>query len=187
MAAIVENIKKSIQVPLILIGICWAVEIIELLFNSNFNRFGILPRSINGLIGIATSPFVHGGFFHLISNTLPFVILGTAIILFYRKIYIQVYLLCFLATGFGVWLLARPVYHIGASGVVYAFAGFLLFMGIFKRSIKAILISVAMIILYGGLIFGVFPGRPGISWESHLIGAVVGAGIAYLYSKTKTE
>ena len=177
------TLKNSIKLPLLLLASFWIIKLIEIGTGNNFGDYGIYPRTIEGLKGILFSPFLHGSFLHLISNTFPFFILGTTLIFFYPKIYVKVFIAIFLLTGFGVWLIARPAFHIGASGVIYGFAGFLIFSGIFKREFKSILISIAIVIFYGGLVWGIFPGILGISWESHLVGALVGVLCAYIFRK----
>ena len=173
--------KEAMQIPLVLIIIIWAVFLIDWIFNLNLNQYGIFPRKTSALGGILFSPFLHGSFGHLISNTLPFFILGTVIIYFYQKCWIKVLLIIYVITGTGVWLVARPAIHIGASGLVYGFVGFLFFSGLFRKNIKSLLISIAIVLLYGGLIFGIFPGQKNISWESHLVGAIVGGLCAYIF------
>lgn len=175
------KLKEALQIPLIIIILFWAVYLIDWIFNLNLNQHGIYPRKVNYLTGIVFSPFLHGSFGHLVSNSIPFFILGTVLIYFYKKTWLKVMLIVYIVTGTGVWLIARPAIHIGASGLVYGFVGFLFFSGIFRKNIKSLLISIAIVLLYGGLIFGIFPGQQGISWESHLIGAIAGGLCAYLF------
>jgi len=173
------------KLPLLLLASFWIIKLIEVGTGNNFSNYGIYPRTTEGLKGIIFSPFLHGSFLHLISNTLPFFLLCTTLIFFYPKIYGRVLISIFLLTGFGVWLIARPAFHIGASGVIYGFAGFLIFSGIFRREFKSILISFVIILFYGGLIWGVFPGALGVSWESHLVGGIVGTLCAYVFRNEK--
>ncbi len=173
----------SIKLPLLFLVSFWLIKLIEAGTGNSFGDYGIYPRTIEGLKGIILSPFLHGSFVHLISNTLPFFVLSTTLIFFYPKIYGRVLIAIFLLTGIGVWLIARPAFHIGASGVIYGFAGFLIFSGLFRREFKSILISIAILIFYGGLVWGIFPGTLGVSWESHLVGGVVGALCAYVFRK----
>jgi membrane associated rhomboid family serine protease len=177
------KIVKCIRLPLILLASFWLILLVETGTGNNFGNYGIYPRTVEGLKGILFSPFLHGSFVHLISNSLPFLILGTTIVFFYNNIYGRVLIAIYLLTGIGVWLIARPAYHIGASGVIYGFAGFLIFSGLFRREFKSILISIVILIFYGGLIWGVFPGATGVSWESHLVGGIVGLLCAYVFRK----
>jgi len=177
------KIKDSIKLPLVFLASFWIIMLIESGTNSNFASYGIMPRTIDGLKGILLSPFIHGSFSHLLSNSLPFFLLFTTLVYFYSKIYGRVLITIYILTGLGVWLIARPAFHIGASGVIYGFAGFLIFSGLFRREFKSILIAVIILILYGGLIWGVFPGKYGISWESHLAGGISGLISAYAFRK----
>jgi len=143
--------------------------------------FGVFPRRINGLPGILVSPFIHAGFNHLINNTVPFFFLLTAIFFFYNRVAWRVLLISYLLTGSLVWLMARSSYHIGASGLVYSFASFLFFSGIVRRNVNLLAISLLVIFIYGGMVWGIFPYRPEMSWESHLIGMTVGALLSVHY------
>ncbi len=163
----------------------WVVFSIQFFFPVNFNSFGILPRTLHGLVGILTAPLVHGSSVHIISNTIPLLFLGWTLFFFYENIARQVFLICYFVTNILVWIFARPSMHIGASGIVYGIACFLIFFGFFRKDFKSLLISVVVIFLYGGMVYGIFPNQPGISWESHLIGAIVGGYTAMYYAKSK--
>ena len=188
------KIIRTLRLPLIAVAIFWAVELWELFFHIDFDSLGVYPRSLYGLIGIFFMPFLHGGLGHLLSNTASFVILSGSLLFFYPRISKQVLWQSYLMTGLGVWLFARSeqvidgrlimnIRHIGASGLIYAYAGFLFFMGVFRRDRKSLAISLSIAIIYFGLWQGLVPNQPGISWESHLIGAVVGVILAYAYRK----
>ncbi len=147
-------------------------------------KFGIVPRTIDGLIGVFTAPFLHGGIWHLVSNTIPLIVLLTVLNHFYPKKTISVVLFIVLAGGTLVWIFARKANHIGASGLVYGLAAFLITNGFLERKFVPVLVSIAVAIVYGGLIWGIFPSLRGhISWESHLFGAVSGVLIAFLLRK----
>jgi len=133
------------------------------------------------LIGILTSPFIHANFNHLINNTVPFFFLLSAIFYFYQKVAWRVLFISYLFTGSLVWLMARASYHIGASGLVYSFASFLFFSGIVRRNINLLAISMLVIFLYGSMVWGIFPYKPDMSWESHLIGMTTGALLSVIY------
>jgi membrane associated rhomboid family serine protease len=158
----------------------WLTWIFQVADGRDFYYLGIYPRRFDGLPGIITSPFVHGSFNHLISNTFPFLFLLTAIFYFYRNIAWRLVIYSCLATGFLVWALARPSYHIGASGQIYCYASFLFFSGIVRKNVNLLAISLLVIFLYGSMIWGIFPVEPEISFESHLVGLVVG-GIMAVY------
>lgn len=161
----------------------WVIYLISYFFNLDLYKLGVLPRNINGLIGIFTSPLIHGSFSHIISNTGPLIILGLGIFYFYPKVAYRVFIIIYFGTGILVWLFAREVYHIGASGIVYGFVTFLFFSGLFRKDNRSIALALIVIFLYGGLIWGVLPIERGVSWESHLFGAIVGAVAAYTSRK----
>lgn len=147
-------------------------------------QFGIIPRTSNGLIGILASPFLHGGIWHLASNTLPLIVLLTVLNYFYPKKALQVMIFIILVGGIFVWLFARSANHIGASGLIYGLAGFLIANGILERKLISIMVSIGVAFLYGGLIWGLIPSlKSHISWEGHLFGAIAGVLVAFLLKK----
>ncbi len=172
---------KSIFISLAFPAILWIVYIASLVANINLDWMGILPRNLLGVLGIVTGPVVHANFSHLLSNTFPLIILGWAIFYFYPKVSYKAFLVVYILTGVFVWLFARQVYHIGASGIVYGFVSFLFFSGIFRKDNKSIAIALIIIFLYGGIVWGVLPGQKGISWESHLFGGIAGVIAAFIF------
>ncbi len=164
----------------------WLVFSVQFFLGIDFSRFGILPRTTSGLVGIVAAPLIHGSTSHIFSNTFPLLFLGWALFFFYENIAKRVFISCYFLTNILVWLFARPNLHIGASGLVYGIAFFLIFYGFFSKNFKSLLISVIVLFLYGGLVYGLFPNQPGISWESHLIGAVVGGSTAMSIARKKT-
>lgn len=185
---IMENQKNtlysSIWLPLIFIILIWAVEVFQYTTNVNFSWLGIFPRTAAGLKGIIAAPLIHGDFSHLISNSLPLFVLSSIIMYFYRKVAIPSFAMIYLLTGISVWLFARPVYHIGASGVVYGLVAFIFWNGVFQRNIMSIALALLVTFVYGGMLWGVVPGKEGVSWESHLFGAISGIATAYLFKET---
>lgn len=161
----------------------WCCFAVQIYFSIDLGFLGILPRTLPGLIGILTAPLIHGTTAHLISNTIPLLFLGATLYLFYEGMATRVFFQCYLMTNLLVWIFGRPFYHIGASGLVYALASFLIFFGIFRQNPRSIFISAVVIVLYGGLIYGLIPQNLQISWESHLLGAIVGLGSAFGMSK----
>ncbi|MFW5759630.1 MAG: rhomboid family intramembrane serine protease [Cyclobacteriaceae bacterium] len=181
-----EGFIESLMTPLRMVFIMWAVFFIDpFLTFVDFRIFGIFPRSLAGLIGIFTAPLIHGNLAHLISNTLPLLFLGTTLYFFYHRLANAVFFGIYLVCNLLVWLLARPSIHIGASGIIYGLAGFLIFFGIFRKDFKSLFISIIITLFYGGLVYGIFPNQPGISWESHLLGGITGAFFAMQFSKRK--
>lgn len=147
-------------------------------------KLGILPRKFEGLLGIFTSPLIHSNYSHLFSNLFPLILMGLGIFYFYPKSAYKVFAFVYLLTGTLVWIFARSVYHIGASGLVYSFVSYLFFNGIFRTDRKSIALSLIVVLLYGGLVWGILPGLEGISWESHLFGAVSGMIASFIFRKS---
>lgn len=161
----------------------WGIRIVEVVLHISFSSYGVLPREISGLKGILFSPFIHGDFYHLFDNSIPLLALGTLLFYFYRKIAWEVSLLIMLMSGFWLWIIGRPSYHIGASGFIYGLAAFLFFSGVFRRNVRLLTISLLVVFLYGSLIWGIFPIEQHISWEGHLAGGVAGTAIAWFYRR----
>ncbi|WP_232835040.1 rhomboid family intramembrane serine protease [Pleomorphovibrio marinus] len=130
------------------------------------------------------APLIHGSLVHLLANLLPLFFLGTCLYFFYDRIADMVWINCYLLTNVIVWIFGRPYFHIGSSGLVYGLAVFLICLGLFRASIKSILISIAVILTYGSIIYGIIPSASGrVSWESHLAGTCVGMFMAFFYSQ----
>jgi membrane associated rhomboid family serine protease len=176
-----KRFMLSLVPPAIILFLFWLVRLFELADGIDLYYFGIFPRRIYGLVGIIVSPFIHANFNHLINNSVPFLFLLTAIFFFYQKVAWRVLIVSYLATGALVWIMARPSYHIGASGLVYSFASFLFFSGIVRRNINLLAISLLVIFIYGSMVWGIFPYLPDMSWESHLMGMTVGAVLSIYY------
>lgn len=183
-----KNFLEQLKVPIGFVSLMWIVHFINILTFGSLRILGIYPRTLHGLIGIITTPFIHASFQHLISNSLPIFFLMTMLFVLYRKVAWQVFISLYFLTGIGVWLFARPAYHIGASGIVYALVSFLFWLGIFRRDLRSIAISLVILVLYSGYFMGIVPNRPGISWESHLMGGIAGIITAYMYRESaRTE
>ena len=147
-------------------------------------QFGIVPRTQKGLIGLFTAPFLHGGIRHLISNTAPLLVLLSVLHYFYPKKAVAVILFTVIFGGFLVWVFARSGNHIGASGLIYGLVAFLVVNGFLEKKGGLIMVSIAIIVLYKGLIWGIFPSVKGhVSWEGHLFGALSGILISFLLKK----
>ena len=174
---------NSIFLPLLFVVIIWFIKISEYLTDNSFAFLGVKPRNAWGLLGIIFSPFIHGDFEHLWANTVPFLILSVGIFYFYKKIALNVIGLIWLLSGMGVWIMARNSYHIGASGLIYAFTTFLFFSGILRKYLPLIAISLLVAFLYGSLVWGILPQARNISWEGHLMGFIAGIVVAIYYQK----
>jgi len=157
------------------------VHVVATMFDIELGWLGVLPRNLSGLKGIIFAPLVHDDFGHLFYNSMPLMVLVGMISFFYRKVALRSIVMMYILTGLAVWLFAREVFHIGASGVVYALVSFVFFSGLFRMNIKSIILALIVTLLYSGMVTGIFPNKDGISWESHLFGALVGLYVAYFY------
>jgi membrane associated rhomboid family serine protease len=176
-----KRFLHSLVFPLVFTAILWLVKITETILDLELTTLGIYPLRAKGLIGILTAPLVHGDYIHLFDNTVPLLVLSIAIFYFYREIAFKVFFLGYIITGIWVWFGARGAYHIGASGLVYAFASFIFFSGVIRRNIRLASISLIVIFLYGSMVWGIFPIVERMSWESHLYGGVAGLVLAIYY------
>lgn len=163
---------------LVLVGLMWVTELVDLILPLDMDQLGIHPREVSHLVGIVLAPFLHVGFGHLISNTLALLVLGSLLALTTRHLWLVTCVVVVLG-GLGVWLLGGTnTVHLGASGVVYGYATFLAVYGFAARRLGQATIGVLVIVLYGWLVFGVLPIRAGVSWEGHLFGALAGGALA---------
>lgn len=174
-----NSFAKSFVYTSLLIIILWIVKFVEVLFGVSFAEYGILPHEYIGLRGIVFSPFIHGDFMHLLSNTVPCFVLMMVLFNTYEKVAFPVIVTIHLSSGLLVWLLAPAGgAHIGISAIIYGIAGFLVGSGIFRRDRQSTAIAIVVAMLYGGMITGFVP-QTGISWQGHLAGALVGLVCAY--------
>ncbi len=156
-------------------------KLADVLLDLQLYRYSIYPREISGLRGILFGPLIHGGWNHLLANTPPLFVLGTALLYGYPRSAKLVFPFLYLGSGLGVWGLARSSYHLGASGLTHGLMFYIFVIGILRRDTQSIAISLLVFFLYGGMIWGIFPQCPGISFESHLFGALVGVMAAFLF------
>lgn len=161
------------------------IELLNILTNRSLNQFGNIPRHVVSLPGIFISPFLHGSVMHFLSNILPLCIFSFFMLQYGTKRFLSASLFIILVTGLLVWILGRSAVHVGVSGVVYGYFGFLILAGFLSGQVKLIGISLLVGFFYGGLIFGVLPTRPFVSWESHLFGFVAGLLAARIWAKPK--
>ncbi len=174
----------SMVIPFVLVALMWVVWVVGTLFSIDLFYLGILPREASGLWGVLTSPFIHADAGHLLNNSLPLFILGTALFYFYSKVAFRVLFFTMILTGITVWIFGRQSYHIGASGIIYGLASFLFFSGILRMHIPLVALSLLVAFLYGQMVWGIFPGfRVNISWESHMLGALSGIFLAILFRR----
>ena len=169
----------------VLLAVQWLSEIVDFFMDHRLDRFGVRPHQLAGLRGIAFAPFLHAGFGHLIGNTVPFAVLGVLIALGGLRQFLAVTVIVGFISGLGMWLFGSSnEVHIGASGVVFGYLGYLLVRGVFARNVRQILLGVVVAAVYGGLLWGVLPTDSGVSWEGHLFGAIGGVVAAKLLADT---
>lgn len=177
----------SLVIPLIIVAMMWVVKTIEWSFGIYLGRFGITPHTVKGLIGIFTLPFLHGNWEHLLSNTIPIIVLGTALYYCYPSLANRVMLITYLGSGLLTWCIGDPsTTHIGASALVYGLNLFLITSGFIRGNRMLIVISLIMVFLYGSFIWGMIPSLAipqNISWEGHLSGALIGILLAIFLRK----
>jgi len=182
-----KKFYDSIRLPLRFVGLLWLIHGIQVILGLDLGYLGLYPREIFGLRGIITTPLLHGDWAHLLSNSIPLLMMGFMILFFYRRVAIGAFVMIYLFTGILVWLFGRSVFHIGASGVVYGLVAFVFWTGIFRRNLKSIVLSLIVVFYYGSMFLGILPGQEGISWESHLLGAVAGIFTAFWYKNSVEE
>ncbi|WP_187261522.1 rhomboid family intramembrane serine protease [Pontibacter beigongshangensis] len=163
------------------VALLWLVKLMEFLTGSELVWLGVLPRKFFGLIGVFMSPLIHSGVPHLLSNSFPLVLLSGLIIFLHSRVAVQVITMCYAGSGLMTWFIGRQSYHVGASGVVYAMVGYLFFLGMIRRDRSALAVSLAILFLYSGFLYGLFPTEERISWEGHLGGVVAGLLAAIVF------
>ena len=166
----------------------WGSEIVDAVPGVQLDRYGIEPRDVDGLAGVAAAPFLHVGFGHLISNTVPFVLMGAVIAAAGARRILLVTAIVALVSGLGTWLVAPAgTIHLGASGVVFGYATYLLTRGLFNRDLVQIAIGMLVALLWGGVLLGGLLPEEGISWQGHLFGAIGGVLAARLLRSRRTR
>ncbi len=187
--SILQELKTQVTVLFGLLALMWGIEIVDQaifrpVFRTTLDIYGIIPKNPIGLRGILFAPFLHGSFPHLLSNTIPFIVLGWLIMVRETSDFLWVSLISAFVSGVGTWLFGSSGVHIGASGVIFGYLGYLLLRGYFERSAIAVAMSLGVGTLYGSLLWGVLPFQYGtmhrISWEGHLFGFIGGVIAAWL-------
>lgn len=177
------RLKHSLIVPVSFLILIWLIKIFEWFFDFDLHQLGIFPLEAKGLPGLITAPLIHSDFNHLMANTVPLFVLLWSIFYFYRPLAYRIFFLSYIITNLWIWVSAREGWHIGASGLVYAFAAFLFFSGIIRNYFRLIAISLIVVFLYGGMFWGIFPILRDVSWEGHLLGSFSGILLAIIYRK----
>lgn len=173
--------RQGVQAVLGLLGVMWVLEVVDLVADGRLDRLGIEPRDLDGLTGVVLAPVLHGGFGHLIANTVPFLVLGVVVALSGIARLVAVTVVVTVVGGFLTWLLGPAgTLHLGASGLVFGYAAYLIARGIFDRRLRSLATGAVVALGYGTtLLFGLVP-RPGVSWQGHLFGALAGVLAARL-------
>lgn len=174
--------NSVIGLPLFFVLILWFVYWLEIRFDFDFVENGIYPRTLSGLQGVVFSPFIHSTIEHLYNNSIPLLVLLAALRYFYEKQSLEVIGYGILFSGMITWLIGRENYHIGASGLIYVLVSFIFFKGIQSKYYRLVALSLAVIVVYGGMVWYVFPKvDETISWEGHLAGLITGFALTVLF------
>ena len=163
------------------LGLVWAVSLYAFVDQVAFYSLALMPRRLDGLPGVIGMLFVHGSLWHLIANTLSLVPLAVIVLVRGARYYLVVVAWITIGGGLALWLFGRDAVHVGASGLVFGLVGFLVVRGLYERAIPSLLASLAVVVLYGGTIWGIVPQGGGISWEAHLFGLIAGGATARVF------
>ena len=174
-----KKLIKTIKYPLVFLLIMWSIKFIEIFYNTSYVDFGVLPRSFEGLKGILFSPIIHKDFNHLINNSMPIIVLGSSLIYFYPEIKFKLISWLYFTSGILLWGIGRESFHIGASGFIYALAGFIFFSGLMKKNKRLSALSLVVVFIYGSMFWGLLPTHENVSWEGHLSGLITGLIIGF--------
>ncbi len=173
--------RISLFITLSFISLLWIIKLFETFTKIDLSFLGVLPREVKGLIGIITAPLIHSDFSHLASNTFTLIVLMMFLFYAYTNSSFRVFFTVYIFSNVLVWIFGREAYHIGASGIVYGLVAFLFFVGLFRHDSKSIGLSLVVTFMYGGLVWGVLPTDPKISFEAHLSGVVIGLLAALIF------
>ncbi|MCK5091106.1 MAG: rhomboid family intramembrane serine protease [Gammaproteobacteria bacterium] len=174
------RLRRSLLLSVLFVAVLWSIKLTDVLLGLNLIQYGIYPGELSGLWGILWAPLIHGSVQHLIANTLPVIILLTTLLYGYPKSARIVLLCLYVGTGVGVWLFARSAYHIGASSLTFGLMFFIFTIGALRWDKRAIALSSMVFFLYGGMVWGVLPRDPTVSFESHFFSAVIGIVLAFI-------
>jgi len=172
------NFRLAFKIALGFVALIWLIDILNWALDLELQRFGVRPRQLAGLPGILLAPLLHGGPVHLIANSLPLLVLGTGMLYLYPNSALKVLPAVYLGPGIAVWVFAERGVHVGSSGLVYGLVSYIFVAGVIRRDRRAIAASLLVCFLYGSLVWGVLPIRPGVSWETHLAAALIGIALA---------
>ena len=172
------NFRLAVKLALGFVVLIWSIQLLNWALDLGVEDFGVRPRELAGLPGIFFAPLMHSGFAHLVANSLPLLVLGTAMLYVYPNAALRVLPAVYLGPGVAVWLLARGGVHVGASGLIYGLVGYVFVAGLIRRDRRAIAASLLVAFLYGASVWGVLPIERGVSWETHLAAALIGLALA---------
>ena len=172
---------RQVVPSLLFVTVMITIKFLEDYFQVRWAKYGVFPRSLEGILGIITSPFIHGDWKHVFNNSIPLLVLGTSLRYFYKDISKEVFLWSWLMSGLWLWAIGRSSFHIGASGIVYALASFLFFSGLIRKHTRLMAVSFVVVFLYGSMVWGIFPIKEHISWEGHLSGGLAGIILAWWF------
>lgn len=173
----VHSLSRDVKGIIIFVALIWVVFVLDQVLP--LENFGLIPRSLPGLVGIVTLPFLHGDWAHIVGNTVPLVVL-LLLLAGSRANSIDIVIFISVIAGIGLWIFGRSAIHIGASVLVFGLVGFLVCAGFFEKRLLSALIAIGVAVVYGStLVYGVLPTQSGVSWEGHLIGAITGGAVAY--------
>jgi membrane associated rhomboid family serine protease len=176
----VRRLRRAFLCAALFVGLLWLIKLAELGLGLHLASYGIFPGQVHGLYGIAAAPLLHGSVAHLIANTPAVLVLGTAMVYGYPKAAVLALPVIYFGSGLGVWLFARPAFHLGASGLTFGMLFFVFTVGVLRWDRRAIALALAVFLLYGGMIWGILPSVPSVSFEYHLAGASLGLVLAFL-------
>lgn len=169
----------------IFVVVIWGIEAVNLLTGRALNGWlGLQPRVISGLDGILFMPVLHGSVSHAVSNTVPLAVLGAVLAATARPLVLPASVIIVLLGGLGVWIFGQTAIHVGASGLIFGWFGFLVARGVVEKRPVPLLVAAGVVLVYGTMVWGVLPGQPGVSWESHLLGALAGICAAFLLRRS---
>ena len=177
------SLSDSILLTISFAILLWAIKLIESMLGVSLHQLGVYPQTLGGLVGIVAAPLIHGSWQHVIGNTLPILLLGSMLIYGYPKSRWWVLGITWLLSGVGVWFFARANYHIGASGITHGVFFYLFVAGILRRDKRSSALLMVAFFMYGTMFWTIFPREPGVSFESHLFGALSGAVCALFFRR----
>ena len=183
-----SRVLLAVEVIAVFVGLLYVVELADMLLGNRLDGAGVRPREVDGLDGIFFAPLLHGGWGHLAANTVPLLVFGFLILLSGVGRWAAVTAVVWLVGGAGTWLTGGDhTVHLGASVLAFGWLVYLLVRGFFSRSAVQVLVGVVLLALYGGVLWGVLPGQPGVSWQGHFFGAVGGVCAAWWFGRRDRE